>query len=353
MGLQRFPRHLRAPKVIRFGSDFTGIKSASVALKRLNVNFKTIFSSDNAPDVNKLLNSNIMKQDGETVFGDVLERKPEQEENVDLYVSTPPCQSFAAGGKGKGINDPRGKLVAVPAQFCQRNRPRAVVLEETVAFTFRKYGKVRNGLLRAFKSIGYEVHHTVLAALHFKAPQKRRRFIMVAIRKDSRVGKFEWPSPQGSAKLGEILDPKKSKDVPGMLPKLPRARRLVQQAYKAVWSKGVDPRKVPIAVDIDCSPGYATYGIDIAPTLTKTRGEQGGPFVSTCGRRVSMNEMMRLQGFEPSDIPNWEDVVTKNQFGGMIGNSVPVGMMQAVLQKTLVAAGLVSEATAEQWASDS
>ena len=61
--------------------------------------------------------------------------------------------------------------------------------------------------------------------------------------------------------------------------------------------------------------------INIARTLTRSRGAQGGPWVSSRGRRVTVDEMCRLQGFKVSDVP-WEAAgITAKQIGAMLGSS--------------------------------
>ena len=93
-------------------------------------------------------------------------------------------------------------------------------------------------------------------------------------------------------------------------------------------------------VDIVCSDRFATYGINIARTLTKTRGQCGGPWVSSRGRRVTLHEMMRLQGFSKKDIPQAELDLSDRQIGGMMGNAVTVHTMGAILSEALHSAGL-------------
>ena len=93
-------------------------------------------------------------------------------------------------------------------------------------------------------------------------------------------------------------------------------------------------------VDIDCSPKFATFGINIAKTLTRTRGIQGGPWVSTRGRRVTTDELLRLQGGEPGRVPWKGAAITKSQIGGMVGNAVTVHTVGHLLAAAMFAAGL-------------
>ena len=44
------PRIIRAPKVVKYGSDFTGLNAVATALARMEVPFTKVFSSDSAPE---------------------------------------------------------------------------------------------------------------------------------------------------------------------------------------------------------------------------------------------------------------------------------------------------------------
>ena len=160
-------------------------------------------------------------------------------------------------------------------------------------------------------------------------PAVRRRWFVVAIRADSlrRPVVFPFPAPHDKQQtVVDLLDePDNRIDKAGRLPHRPPAKELCRVAYRKVVNEHCrNPFRTPIMVDIDCSPKFATFGINIAKTLTRTRGMQGGPWVSTRGRRVSTDELLRLQGFEPGRVP-WEGAgITKAQIGGMVGNSVTV-----------------------------
>ena len=340
--MMRVAKHLRAPKILKVGSDFSGLKAAEKSLSRMGVVFNAVFSSDIAPECQKMLQKD--KSDGEVIFDDVTQRTATEESYVDLYVATPPCQSFANGGNRKGTSDPRGKLIGQPVKFVSRNRPRLFVMEETGALNNAKFAAVKKGILKSLDTLGYMVHDNKLNASDFKVPQDRHRVFIVAIRKDSVVHPFAWPSPVApKATIKAILDPMTRTDMPGRLPTTARGKEATKTAYKAVFEKhGIDARQVPVLVDVDASKRFETYGVNVAKTLTKSRGQSGGPWVSTRGRRATVNEMMRIQGFKPSELA-WEKVVSKSHIGKMLGNSVPVPLIGQVLAAGLWSAGLVSK----------
>ena len=112
---------------------------------------------------------------------------------------------------------------------------------------------------------------------------------------------------------------------------------------RAVHSTGIDPRKTPVAIDIDCSMKFQSYGVQATKTITRTRGGQGGPWLSTHGRRTNVNELLKIQGFYPSEI-DWQTAgLSTKAIGELIGNSIPVPMIGHILAKSMYSAGLLAK----------
>ena len=99
MGLQRQKRVLRAPRVIKVGSDFSGIEAGVTALGRMGIKYKLLFSCDSDPACQKMIRQ---AHNPDVLFNDIKERSPEEEPAVDLYFWTPPCQDFSSAGKQRG-----------------------------------------------------------------------------------------------------------------------------------------------------------------------------------------------------------------------------------------------------------
>ena len=185
----------------------------------------------------------------------------------------------------------------------------------------------------------------MLDAAQFKVPQIRRRVFIVAIRKDSCRRAFKWPKPLGEKKLDSVLDPPQPSELGGRLPKGKRPRELVKDCYKKVWAEGLDPRKVPVAVDIGCTEKFASFGINVSRTLTRARGGTGGFWISNRSRKTTTNELIRVSGLWPSELQGWEKHVSKKELRHMLGNTVPVPLIGEVLQAGMYAAGLISAKT--------
>ena len=347
MGLQRQKRVLRAPRVIKVGSDFSGIEAGVTALGRMGIKYKLLFSCDSDPACQKMIQQ---AHNPDVLFNDIKERSPEEEPAVDLYFWTPPCQDFSSAGKQRGTEAARGKLMSSSIKYIARKKPRVAVMENVDSLNSKKFAPVLKGMVRALEKVGYAVYHSVLDSSEYMVPQVRKRIFVVAIRKDSTRHDFVWPASVGSVTVAEYLDPPTDSDKPGRMPSTDRGKERCKNAYTKVFADGVDPRKTPVLVDMDCSPKFATFGVNVARTLTRSRGAQGGPWVSTRGRRMTVSEMCRLQGFLVREVP-WEAAsVTEHQIGAMLGNSVAVPVIGAVVAEALYAGGLTSQRHAFKYA---
>ena len=333
----------RTPRLLTFGSDFCGMDASSAAMARLfkgNPDKWTFsFASDKLKEAKALVHARA--DNTPTIwYPDVLDR--ETPPCVDVYVFSPPCQPFSTGGGKAGLADARGKLLSVGAKYIHQARPRIAILENVANLTSKKYRGAVLGLKKAAAASGYVTFSRVLDALDYGVPQRRRRFFLVYVRKDCYRRKFEWPAHCEKVPLTDILDPTTAADKPGRLPSSPsNAKKYVRAACSKVYKTGINPLVTPVAVDIDCSDRYQTIGVDCARVLTRARGGRGGPWITSRGRRTTINEMMRLQGFTSEDVP-WQGLMSECQLGSLLGNSIPVPLIGRVLASALTASGCVN-----------
>ena len=330
---------VRTPRLLRMGSDFSGMDTATVALKRLGCPVELVFCSDNDPHCKKIL---LASHKPRKFYDDADARTKEEEVSVDVYVGTPPCQPWSSQGKRRGLLDPRGKLLKVPLRYAKRQKPRLFLLENVKGLCDKRNLPVLRGIKKTLVDLGYKVFLGVLNSQDFKVPQQRQRLFVVAIRKDSYRRAFKWPKKLGKRTLSEVLDPLQSSDQPGRLPKAKRAKVLALRAFKKVYKNGTDPRKVPVAIDTGCSMKYATFGVNVSRTLCQARAKTGGFWISNRGRVMSTTEMMKVSGLNDGEMDGWQNHVTPAQFQGMLGNCVPVPLVGSVLQNALYAAGLIA-----------
>lgn len=112
---------------------------------------------------------------------------------IDIVVGGPPCQGFSTAGK-KVEGDPRNSLFKNFCNVVERFNPKVVILENVPGFKKMYNGRIYQEAIESFSALGYKLEDRILNAVDYGAPQRRKRFIMVGVRKD--IGKdFEWAQP--------------------------------------------------------------------------------------------------------------------------------------------------------------
>jgi DNA (cytosine-5)-methyltransferase 1 len=203
---------------ISVGSDFSGVGAFDQALIRLGIPYKTVFSCDK----DKYARQTYIANYGQPEYypEDVYEREIPKEP-LDIYMSSPPCQSFSLAGKRKGENDKRGILFYNTHEFIKKNSPRYFIIENVKGLlsddsgkTFQRWidllgGKTVNGNELIFpheESVPYHVYWKVINAKHHGVPQNRERVFIIGIRDDS-DNNFMWPKEEPlNKKLKDVLE---------------------------------------------------------------------------------------------------------------------------------------------------
>jgi len=211
-------------KLIKVGSDFSGVGAFDQALKRLDINYKTIFACDMDKYARQTYSHNY--GDPEYYPLNVYDRDIPSE-SLDVYMTSPPCQSFSLAGKRLGKEDKRGILFFNSHEFIQINKPRFFIFENVKGLlsdnggkTFSEWvcmlgGKSINGLPVLFPyddSVDYHLYWKVLNAKHYGVPQNRERVFLIGIR-DDKDNIFQFPKEEHLTKrlkdvLEELVDDK-------------------------------------------------------------------------------------------------------------------------------------------------
>ena len=93
----------------------------------------------------------------------------------------------------------------------------------------------------------------------------------------------------------------------------------------ALW-EGIDPVSVSVIVDTS-STKPASY-TDKVGCLTKSRGSGLALWSVQHGRRLNVKELMRLQGFDPTEV---SVSITHNKVGALLGNAYTKTVFERVL----------------------
>lgn len=183
--------------MIKTGSDFSGVGAFDQALRKLGIDYKTVY----ACDWDKYARQTYIENYGEPTYfpKDVYEREIPKE-SLDIYMTSPPCQAFSLAGQRKGEADDRGVLFYNSHEFIKINKPRYFIFENVKGLlsddggkTFQRWldylgGKSVNGNPVIFprdESVPYHIYHQVLNAKHYGVPQNRERVFIIGIRDDS------------------------------------------------------------------------------------------------------------------------------------------------------------------------
>jgi DNA (cytosine-5)-methyltransferase 1 len=203
---------------MKAGSDFSGVGAFDQALKRLGVNYETVF----ACDMDKYARDTFIHNYGEPKYypTNVYDREIPTE-SLDIYMTSPPCQAFSLAGKRLGKDDKRGVLFFNSHEFIQVNKPRFFIFENVKGLlsddggkTFQEWinmlgGKSVNGLPILFAhddAVPYHLYWKVLNAKHHGVPQNRERVFLVGIR-DDKDNQFQFPKEEHlSKRLKDVLE---------------------------------------------------------------------------------------------------------------------------------------------------
>ena len=208
-------------------------------IKRDNVEF--VFSNEFAPQAVKAFQKNY-GDDIPVISGDIcaITEKTIEEyvgnEEVDVIIGGPPCQSFSTVGQRK--YDDRAKLSNQYLRILEKVKPKMFLFENVKGILSMKeifYKEDENGkmvykevkrhrgdneyiklepvidhygelvmkkLADEFDRIGYTIQHETMLATNFGVPQNRERVFIIGIRKDVNL---KWEFPKGNGPIRSIF----------------------------------------------------------------------------------------------------------------------------------------------------
>lgn len=178
---------------------FAGCGGLSVGLQ--NAGWEGLFAIEKNNDAfstlkYNLINSNHFKwpswleinnHDINKILTDKIENLRNLQGKIDLVAGGPPCQGFSLAGK-RDTKDQRNKLVKAYIKFIEIVQPRALIFENVHGFTVKFKGnkgsikEYSNYVIEKLTELGYRVDSRIVDVSEFSVPQKRRRFILVAMK---------------------------------------------------------------------------------------------------------------------------------------------------------------------------
>ncbi len=181
---------------------FAGCGGLSLGLH--NAGWQGLFAIEKSPDAFQTLEHNLIINKshfawpawlpkGHHDINEVLKNYSEElkalKGKVDLVTGGPPCQGFSHAGLRKE-NDVRNGLIRSYLKFIMYVQPKLIFFENVKGFTEEFKANKTNGwaysqyVLRVLRFFNYDVHGQMVDFSKFGIPQKRTRFILVAVKND-------------------------------------------------------------------------------------------------------------------------------------------------------------------------
>ena len=297
--------------VINVGSIFSGMIAEAHALKALNANFNHLFAIDHDKFVCQFIRQNkltqrILHQDARSIDLTTLPR-------VDVFLASPPCQSFSSLGYQDQNN--RAELYKVALEYTRLKHPKNFVLENVP--TFAKTPQFRH-LIHCLKSLYSTVKHEILNSACFGSIQVRKRLFVVA--SDADVALPTPREPKGIS-LAPFLDDTAAQ------PML-NAKAIAYLHRRKKW--GVKVYRRDFLGHVGTIPRSYGHQISWKHVIEEEEGNL---------RNLTANEAFRVMGYDPSKLVFGK--LSKRQRFYLAGNAIELNTLKQVLAaicKTIVGA---------------
>ncbi|HSK70961.1 MAG TPA: DNA cytosine methyltransferase [Pyrinomonadaceae bacterium] len=229
--------------------------------------------------------------------GDIWDFMDELPKNADVLIGGFPCQDLSINGKGLGINGKRSGQYRAMVEAIKIVKPQVFVAENVKGLLLKTRRESFLKIMDDFRSLGYDVSHSLYHAADYGVPQSRERVFIVGT--SNKTGKFAPPEPEYSKEnwitASEAIGDLETKEM--------------DESVNHIWS----------AANLSGEQGNRRL-VANRPGFT-IRAECHGniQFHYSLPRRISMREAARIQSFPDDFIFEAKLRETERQ----IGNAVP------------------------------
>lgn len=271
---------------------------------------------------------------GPVVNADVNERglleKLEKMSAIDILAFGFPCNDYSQVGRKKGLDGDFGPLYKAGIRALDRFNPMYFVAENVSGLKSANAGRAWREIMRDLQKAGrhgYEITPHKYEFEHYGVPQRRHRWVIVGVRKDS-SGEAPWrflpPAPDANETVvAGVLD-----DIPAganahtFVRQHPRVveRLSYIRAGQNAWNAEIPPRLRLNVKGATLSQIYRRLDRKM-PAYTITGSGGGGTHVYHWkeNRALTNRERARLQSFPDS----FEFMGTSEQIRRQVGMAVP------------------------------
>ena len=278
----------------------------------------------------------------------VQDRKPASVPRVDLYVAGGDCSSWSKAGKRQGLDDKcnRGQLMFDIVAYIETKQPKTFILEQVEGMLKGKFLTNFTDMIEHITSIkhyGERVYHVEFQVLNTSeicgiSQNRSRVYIVGAQKKLMNAESFTWPGKVPMVRLSAFLV---GNTGTLHLPTSWTALRNISTCIDDIIEGGGNVNQMWV-IDVTPSETFGKcYTLEKTPTITKTRANFQGFFLSKYMRMTTTDELKRLQGF-PASLPKFH--ATDNQLRYMLGNAMTLPVLARVMRMVLGAAGFINTA---------
>jgi len=191
----------------RFLDCFCGIGGLSLGLE--SEGFECVGGIDSWVDAAKTFEHNhglpcIVKGIESVDVEDIERSLGVRKDLIDVVVGGPPCQGFSTVGK-RDTADPRNSLWTHYLELVSKIRPAYVLIENVEGMAVMKSGKICEGIVEAFESIGYGMKWKIFRACDFGVPQLRRRLVFMGWLDGLAEPKFPQPTVARAVTVADAI----------------------------------------------------------------------------------------------------------------------------------------------------
>ena len=310
-------------KILKIGTDCSGIEAPIQALKNLRIPHRHVFSCENNPYAQQAINLNY---NPEYFYDNITSRDHKSLPEIDMYVCGFPCQSFSSesAGKRQGFDDKKGRGIIFfhCLQVIQHKQPKIFVLENVKGLLTHDGGNTFQTIINLLESLKtYNIFYKLLNTKNYGLPQNRERIYIVGIRKNIMKTHFRFPE-QIPLKFTVA-------DFLSILPKETHAEysKITPHMRKIIEDSGVNESENWV---INVNTGmkeFATKLKDISPCLL---AGNSAFYVTSYQRKITEKEALTLQGF-PRNFCT--DNIPKSQVYRMAGNTMSVNVLMHLFRE--------------------
>lgn len=306
---------------LKCATAFSGIGAAEEALKNINLNHSNEFIVEIDKHARETFVANHKVKE---IFTDITKIDPKKVPNMDLFVFGSPCQSYSIQGQRRGLEDTRGTLVYDGLRIIQAQQPKYFIYENVKGMINHDYGNSFEVIKAAFEELNYNIQYQVLNAKHYGAAQNRERLFIVGIRKDIEQT-FTFPKPNNTTRsINDFISNHKidySKYLyskKGITPFSSKRDTDIKKLYVIPHLKYEYDKKI-----------YSSSGI--SPCLTTGGRPKFYDEKNKIFRYLTEQELKEIQGFNK----DFKFPVSNTQIRKQIGNSIYVGVLEAILRNLI------------------